>query len=151
MEKGKREKEVNKKKREGSFETRKLEMITHLLNLYSTLLGLRRKKKGEVFHSLLLLFFLTFSSSSFDNFLLYFKCLSLHYAYFALPFIYSPVRSRFYRCVRYVVISSFISYMNQRDKLCFTLQNISVKFIFLSYTISIIRVNRKRRRIITCV
>ncbi|KAL0127397.1 hypothetical protein PUN28_005589 [Cardiocondyla obscurior] len=26
-----------------------LEMITHLLNLYSTLLSLRRKKKGEVF------------------------------------------------------------------------------------------------------
>lgn len=30
-------------------------MITHLLNLYSTLLGLRRKKKGEVFRLLLLL------------------------------------------------------------------------------------------------
>lgn len=78
MEKGK-EKE-KKEKREGSFETRKLEMITHLLNLYSTLLGLRRKKKGEVFYSLLLLFFLHFFTL-FDNFLLYFKCLSLHYVY----------------------------------------------------------------------
>jgi len=43
------------KKREGSFGTRKLEMITHLPNLYSTLLSLRRKKKGEVFRLLLLL------------------------------------------------------------------------------------------------
>lgn len=56
----KREKErdkegTSKKGEEGSFETRKLEMITHLLNLYSALLSLRRKKKGEVFRLLLLL------------------------------------------------------------------------------------------------
>lgn len=54
-----RKKEIKKgrakKEEEGSFGTRKLEMITHLLNLYSTLLSLRRKKKGEVFRLLLLL------------------------------------------------------------------------------------------------
>jgi len=45
------------KKKGGTFGTRKLKMITHLLNLYSTLLGLRRKKKGEVFRLVLLLSF----------------------------------------------------------------------------------------------
>lgn len=76
MEKGKREKKANNK-REGSFGTRKLEMITHLLNLYSTLLGLRRKKKGEVFHSLFSFFSSFTFSSSFDNFLLFLKILSV--------------------------------------------------------------------------
>lgn len=79
------ERSERKKKGEGSFGTRKLEMITHLLNLYSTLLGLRRKKKGEVFHSLLLLFFLHFFHL-FGNFLLHFKCLSLLYYVFRVSF-----------------------------------------------------------------
>lgn len=82
-------------KKRGTFGARKLKMITHLLNLYSTLLGLRRKKKGEVFRLVLLLLPLLLSP-------LFLSCRALkrvchfHYTtctYFAFPFVYSSFLS----------------------------------------------------------
>lgn len=49
---GERERKNGRKRRTKKGEslgTRKLEMITHLLNLYSSLLGLRRKKRARSF------------------------------------------------------------------------------------------------------
>lgn len=86
------------KKKEGSFGTRKLEMITHLLNLYSTLLSLRRKKKGEVFRLLLLLLPLLLPFSPAVSLAVFLNVCHFHYAaYFAFPFVYRLVRSNLYR------------------------------------------------------
>lgn len=77
-------------------------MITHLLNLYSTLLGLRRKKKGEVFRPLLLLLPpLPPLSPRRSLPVCILKCLplSLRRAYFAFPFVYRLVRSNLYRSI----------------------------------------------------
>lgn len=73
---GKKERSFSKK--EESFGARKLKMIIHLLNLYSTLLGLRRKKKKtQIFRLLLLLPFLV---PLWRSFLLYLITCHFHYA-----------------------------------------------------------------------
>lgn len=73
-------------------------MITHLLNLYSTLLSLRRKKKGEVFRLLLLLLPLLPPLSSAIFLTVFLNVCHFHYAaYFAFPFVYRLVRSNLYR------------------------------------------------------
>lgn len=85
------EESKKKRKKRGTFGTRKLKMITHLLSLYSTLLGLRRKKKGEVFRLVLLLLPLLLSPRRFLA--AHLNVCHFHYAtctYFAFPFVYPP-------------------------------------------------------------